>query len=100
MRKEQDKEQQVRSLFGRFKGELRDPAYINVDFLVLLVDIIRPKHVHVLYQVDIQFLLDYLNAAPKELEGFQLYLKRILAEKDFDQLISDTGIISYADFFL
>lgn len=99
MRKEQDKEQQVRSLFGRFKGELRDPAYINVDFLVLLVDIIRPKHVHVLYQVDIQFLLDYLNAAPQELEGFQLYLKRILAEKDFDQLISDTGIISYADFF-
>ena len=99
MRKEQDKEQQVKSLFGRFKGELRDPAYVNVDFLVLLVDIIRPKHVHVLYQVDIQFLLGFLTTAPEELQCFQLYLKRVLAEKDFDQLISDTGIISYADFF-
>ncbi|MGE8299304.1 MAG: hypothetical protein ACN6OW_07020, partial [Sphingobacterium paramultivorum] len=99
MKKEQDKEQQVSSLFIRYKTQLEDSAYVSVDFLVLLVDMIRPKHTNLLYQIDIQFLLDYLNAAPEELECFQLYLKRILASKDFDQLISDTGIISYADFF-
>ncbi len=99
MKKEQDKEQQVSSLFIRYKTQLEDSAYVSVDFLVLLVDIIRPKHTNLLYQIDIQFLLDYLHAAPEELECFQLYLKRVLASKDFDQLISDTGIISYADFF-
>lgn len=99
MKKEQDREQQVSSLFIRYKTQLEDSAYVSVDFLVLLVDIIRPKHTNLLYQIDIQFLLDYLHAAPEELECFQLYLKRILASKDFDQLISDTGIISYADFF-
>ncbi|MGJ1417311.1 hypothetical protein ACR784_18090 [Sphingobacterium multivorum] len=99
MKKEQDKEQQVSSLFIRYKTQLEDSSYVSVDFLVLLVDIIRPKHTNLLYKIDIQFLLDYLHAAPKELESFQLYLKRILASKDFDQLISDTGIISYADFF-
>lgn len=99
MKKEQDKEQQLSSLFIRFKTQLEDSAYVSVDFLVLLVDIIRPKHSNLLYQIDIQFLLDYLHAAPEELECFQLYLKRVLASKDFDQLISDTGIISYADFF-
>ncbi|MGJ1225644.1 hypothetical protein ACR78H_08905 [Sphingobacterium siyangense] len=99
MKKEQDKEQQVSSLFIRYKTQLEDSAYVSVDFLVLLVDMIRPKHTNLLYQIDIQFLLDYLHAAPEELESFQLYLKRVLASKDFDQLISDTGIISYADFF-
>lgn len=99
MKKEQDKEQQVSSLFIRYKTQLEDSAYVSVDFLYLLVDIIRPKHTNLLYQIDIQFLLDYLHAAPEELECFQLYLKRVLASKDFDQLISDTGIISYADFF-
>ncbi len=99
MKKEQDKEQQVSSLFIRYKTQLEDSSYVSVDFLVLLVDIIRPKHTNLLYKIDIQFLLDYLHAAPEELESFQLYLKRILASKDFDQLISDTGIISYADFF-
>ncbi|MDR3008122.1 MAG: site-specific recombinase [Sphingobacterium sp.] len=99
MKKEQGKEPRVRSLFGRFKSQLADPDYTSVDFLVLLVDVIRPKRINLLYQVDIQFLLDYLHAAPADLEDFQLYLKRILVGKDFDQLISDTGIISYADFF-
>lgn len=99
MKKEQGKEPRVRSLFGRFKSQLADPDYTSVDFLVLLVDVIRPKRINLLYQVDIQFLLDYLHAAPADLADFQLYLKRILASKDFDQLISDTGIISYADFF-
>ncbi|WP_313264087.1 hypothetical protein [Sphingobacterium sp.] len=99
MKKEQGKEPRVRSLFGRFKSQLAGPDYTSVDFLVLLVDVIRPKRINLLYQVDIQFLLDYLHAAPADLADFQLYLKRILASKDFDQLISDTGIISYADFF-
>ena len=99
MKKEQGKEPRVRSLFGRFKSQLADPDYTSVDFLVLLVDVIRPKRINLLYQVDIQFLLDYLHAAPADLEDFRLYIKRILVGKDFDQLISDTGIISYADFF-
>ncbi|WP_312336811.1 hypothetical protein [Sphingobacterium sp.] len=99
MKKEQDKETKVRSLFGRFKNQLQDPDYTSVDFLVLLVDVLRPTRINLLYQVDIQFLLDYLHDAPTDQEDFQLYLKRILAGKDFDQLISDTGIISYADFF-
>ncbi|WP_333864092.1 hypothetical protein [Sphingobacterium sp.] len=99
MKKEQDKETKVRSLFGRFKNQLQDPDYTSVDFLVLLVDVLRPTRINLLYQVDIQFLLDYLHDAPTDRDDFQLYLKRILAGKDFDQLISDTGIISYADFF-
>ncbi len=99
MKKEQDKETKVRSLFGRFKDQLQDPDYTSVDFLVLLVDVIRPTRINLLYQVDIKFLLDYLHDAPNDLTVFQLYLRRILTGKDFDQLISDTGIISYADFF-
>lgn len=58
MKKEQDKEQQVSSLFIRYKTQLEDSSYVSVDFLVLLVDIIRPKHTNLLYKIDIQFLLD------------------------------------------
>ncbi len=99
MEKEKDSESQVKRLFERFNTQIADPAYIDVDFLVSLVDVVRPKHVNLYVHADIQFLLDYFEASPEELQFFQLYLKRILLAKDFDQLISDTGIISYADFF-
>lgn len=93
-----DKLQQLVALFDRFRKQLEAEGYAEVEFLVLMVDIIRPKRMNLLYQSDIRFLLDYLTEYSSDRTLFIHYFKRVITRKDFDQLISDTGIISYADF--
>lgn len=98
MREKVNASQEIKQLFERFEAQLSDPAYIEVDFLAALIDIFRPKRRSLYYQVDIAPLLTYLEASPDVRFSFSSYVRRVIDHKDFDQLISDTGIISYADF--
>ena len=98
MREKVNASQEIKQLFERFEAQLSDPAYIELDFLAALIDIFRPKRRSLYYQVDIAPLLTYLEASPDVRFSFSSYVRRIIDHKDFDQLISDTGIISYADF--
>lgn len=98
MREKVNASQEIKQLFERFEAQLSDPAYIELDFLAALIDIFRPKRRSLYYQVDIAALLIYLEASPDVRFSFSSYVRRVIDHKDFDQLISDTGIISYADF--
>ncbi|MEI2273606.1 site-specific recombinase [Sphingobacterium sp. ML3W] len=98
MKKKMDHKQQIVELFDRYNNHLDNPAFAEIELLVLIVAIIRPKRVQLFYQVDIQFFLDFLKELPDTRRQFVQYLKRVLWRRDFDQLVSDTGIISYADF--
>ncbi|QQD11682.1 hypothetical protein [Sphingobacterium sp. UDSM-2020] len=98
MREKVNASQEIKQLFERFEAQLSDPAYTELDFLAALIDIFRPKRRSLYYQVDIGPLLIYLEASPDVRFSFSSYVRRVIDHKDFDQLISDTGIISYADF--
>jgi site-specific recombinase len=98
MRKKVNASQEIKQLFEKFDAQLNDPAYIELDFLAALIDIFRPKRRSLYYQVDIAPLLIYLEASLDVRFSFSSYVRRVIDHKDFDQLISDTGIISYADF--
>jgi site-specific recombinase len=98
MREKLSTNQQVKYLFEKFYIQLSDPSYIELDFLSYLIAIFRPKRKSLYYQVDIRPLLDYLKESNEHRDLFVKYMHRVLDQKDFDQLITDTGIISYADF--
>ncbi len=98
MREKLSANQQVKYLFEKFYIQLSDPSYIELDFLSYLIAIFRPKRKSLYYQVDIRPLLDYLKESNEHRDLFVKYMHRVLDQKDFDQLITDTGIISYADF--
>lgn len=98
MREKVNASQEVKQLFEKFNVQINDPAYIELDFLSALIDVFRPKRRSLYYQVDIAPLLIYLESFPEVSASFSAYVHRIIDHKDFDQLISDTGIISYADF--
>lgn len=98
MREKVNASQEVKQLFEKFNVQINDPAYIELDFLSALIDVFRPKRRSLYYQVDIAPLLIYLETFPEVSASFSSYVHRIIDHKDFDQLISDTGIISYADF--
>lgn len=98
MREKLSANQQVKYLFEKFYIQLSDPSYIELDFLSYLIAVFRPKRKSLYYQVDIRPLLDYLKESNEHRDLFVKYMHRVLDQKDFDQLITDTGIISYADF--
>lgn len=98
MREKLSANEQVKYLFEKFYIQLSDPSYIELDFLSYLIAIFRPKRKSLYYQVDIRPLLDYLKEYNEHRDLFVKYVHRVLDQKDFDQLITDTGIISYADF--
>ncbi len=98
MKEKKGQKQQVSALFDRYRNQLDNPEYVEIELLVLIVAIIRPKKVQLFYQVDIQFFLDFLQESADCRNQFIYYLKRVLRQRDLDQLVSDTGIISYADF--
>lgn len=98
MREKLNTNQEVKRLFERCHAQLDEPSYIELDFLSLLVDVFRPKRKSLFFQVEITPLLDHLMEYPDDKRVFIAYMHRILGMKDFDQLISDAAIISYADF--
>lgn len=55
MKEKIDQKQRVSTLFDRYRNQLDNPEYVEIELLVLIVSIIRPKRVQLFYQVDIQF---------------------------------------------
>lgn len=98
MREKLNARQKVQHLFENFYLQISDSTYVELDFLSFLIDVFRPRRQSLYYQVDITPILNHLDEFAEHKKSFISYLQRILINKDFDQLISDTGIISYADF--
>lgn len=70
----------------------------EIDFLVELVNVFRPHDVNIIYEIDLSPLLNLLIEKPYYALLLEQYLHKLFYQKDFDQLISDTGIMKDTDF--
>ncbi len=70
----------------------------DVEFLVKIVNVFRPNDINVIYTIDLAPLLSLLEENNDYKKFFSTYLNDLLKKKDFDQIISDAGIIKDTDF--
>ena len=71
----------------------------DIDILVQLVNVIRPKSPKKILKFSISPLIDFFLNHPEERENFMMYLKMVLANKNFDAILTDAGILQDIDFF-
>ncbi|RZJ72453.1 recombinase [Flavobacterium sp.] len=79
------------SPWQKFEGDL--------DVLVHLVQLFRPKHPTKVKSIEITDFLNFLKANPECSQKFGDYVKSILDGKKFSRFLSDAGVLSDADFF-
>lgn len=72
--------------------------YDEVDLLVRVVEVYRPRKGRGPAVIDISDLLNLLVERTDVREFFNAYLQQLLYHKDFVHILSDAGIINYADF--
>lgn len=94
-----DKKEVLKRLFEKQRFDKNNPAgKAEVEFLVELIGVFRPKDIKTVEEVDLQPLLELLTEYPELKEQLSIYLASLFFQKDLDQLISDTGIIKDTDF--
>lgn len=80
------------------ESQLWTQANDEIELLVQLVSIIRPKKSKTVKTVDIQELLDFLHKNDFIRLQFSYYLKKLLHNKKFNKFLSDAGILRDVDF--
>lgn len=80
------------------ESQLWTQANDEIELLVQLVSIIRPKKPKTVKTVDIQELLDFLHKNDFIRLQFSYYLKKLLHNKKFNKFLSDAGILRDVDF--
>jgi site-specific recombinase len=94
-----DKKEVLKRLFEKQRFDKNNPAgKAEVEFLVELIGVFRPKDIKTVEEVDLQPLLELLTEYTELKEQLSIYLASLFFQKDLDQLISDTGIIKDTDF--
>lgn len=71
----------------------------DVEFLILLVNIIRPDNIVEDAKIDISVLNELLEGNEKYRAYIAKYMADIFYRKEFDQILTDSGIIKDSDFF-
>ncbi|MFP9115003.1 site-specific recombinase [Flavobacterium sp. RHBU_3] len=71
----------------------------DVDLLVELVDLIRPRNPERTEEVNLQALLDILQANERYNKGLSFYIKGLIKQKKFSRILTDAGILDDSDFF-
>ncbi|MBD3582101.1 site-specific recombinase [Flavobacterium selenitireducens] len=71
----------------------------DLDVLVRLIQLIRPKHPKKVAMVDLSEFIAFLDANPLCREKLGNYVRSLLWHKKFNRFLSDAGILSDADFF-
>lgn len=94
----QNKEQYLTALFKEYFQENPSNKNIDVVFLVNIVDVFRPKDPNIVYDVDLKPLVTILENNSQYRVHFTEYLKKLFHKKEFDQIISDAGILNDNDF--
>ncbi|HEU4496930.1 MAG TPA: recombinase [Flavobacterium sp.] len=90
----------ITSFLGHYfdEGQLWTQTQDEVELLVRLVRILRPKNPKKETIIDIQELLDFLEENDFARMQLAYYLKRLLQGKQFNKFLSDAGILQDADF--
>ncbi len=89
--------EQLIKIFGKYAGGTAGD-YDEVDLLAGIVEVFRPAKGKRPATVDISPLLQLLSSRADLSTFFKAYLQQLLHRKDFVHIISDAGIINYADF--
>ncbi|MEZ0007847.1 site-specific recombinase [Flavobacterium sp. 28YEA47A] len=80
------------------ESQLWTLANDEIELLVQLVSIIRPKKPKTVQVVDIQELLEFLQKNDFIRLQFSYYVKELLHNKKFNKFLSDAGILRDVDF--
>ncbi|MFZ4861433.1 hypothetical protein ACL9RF_04555 [Sphingobacterium sp. Mn56C] len=90
----------IQQLFEKYaeRLQLTEKEDLCIDFLIQLVAIFRPKRRHMPAVVDLTPLIEFLQQHKEANVILSFYVHNLLRDLDFDQIISDAGIIKYADF--
>ncbi|TPD73678.1 site-specific recombinase [Flavobacterium microcysteis] len=80
------------------ENQLWKLANDEIELLVQLVSIIRPKKPKAVQVVDIQKLLEFLQKNDFIRLQFSYYVKELLHNKKFNKFLSDAGILRDVDF--
>jgi site-specific recombinase len=72
---------------------------VGVELLTEIVGVFRPNDVRVVYDIELTPLLEILSENHLYQNYIGNYLQRLFHKKEFDQIITDTGIIKDSDFF-
>jgi site-specific recombinase len=87
-------------LFGELELAIQhNPNYAELDFLVGLVEKIRPEKTPCTITPSLEPLLHFLRENPKVRENCTRYVQRLLTKRRFKHLLSNTGIIQDSRFF-
>jgi site-specific recombinase len=94
----QNKKERLETIFQ----ENFDPTtnkFSDIEFLVNIVNVFRPNNIKIVYDIDVTPLLTVLSENQVYKRAFSDYLKELFYKKDFDQIITDAGIIKDSSFF-
>lgn len=70
-----------------------------IDILVALINTIRPKKPKEIEELSIEDTIQFLKENVIVRRNFTLYLQTILADKNFESILTDAGILHQNDFF-
>lgn len=93
-----NKKEYLEFIFEKHLKNYSETQEVDVEFLVKIVNLFRPHDINVVYTIDLTPLLNLLEENNDYKKFFSGYLNELLKEKDFDQIISDAGIIKDTDF--
>ena len=81
-----------------FERSIQIQEDYNYDLVIQIVDYYRQIAKSTINDVDLSDLIETLTNNVSYLSHFKLKMHDIVHKKDFDQIISDSGIINYSDF--
>lgn len=83
-----------------FEAQLSLPSTheIDVEFLVEIVNVFRPLDVTIVYEINLNPLISLLVENQEYKYYLIRYLRRLFYKRDFDQIITDAGILKDSDF--
>ncbi len=93
-----NKKEKLEFIFKKHLHLCSDDNEPDVEFLVRIVNVFRPNNINVVYDIDLLILLNFLEENEEYRKSLSDYLKNLFREKEFDQIISDAGIIKDTDF--
>lgn len=86
---------QLSSIFEKYQ---RSDAENHFDFAITLVNHYRQSSKQHINEIDISTLITLLTTNTNYRNYFLTVIDTVIVKKDFDQIITDSGIVNYSDF--
>lgn len=70
----------------------------EIEFLIHIINDIRPENPNKVLSINLNFLIEFFENNPVIKTNFSFYLSKILTNKKFGSILTDTGILKDTDF--